>query len=114
MTKKYVVKYLIINRLYLRKSLRISSFKEKFAAFSMKTTDPKDLVKVNQILPIMQEHFGKSTSDAINIASVDVVTLFFHQSSKSTLSVPREYYCGVSYLILQYHLIETPVSLNRC
>ena len=30
------------------------------AAFSMKTTDSKDLVKVNQILPIMQEYFGKS------------------------------------------------------
>ena len=25
----------------------------------MKTTDPKGLAKVNQILPIMQEHFKK-------------------------------------------------------
>ena len=28
--------------------------------FHMKTTDSKNLVKVNQILPIMQEHFGNS------------------------------------------------------
>ena len=26
----------------------------------MKTTNSKDSVKVNQILPIMQEHFGQS------------------------------------------------------
>lgn len=44
----------------MQKSLVISNFKEKFATFSMKTTDSKDLVKVNQILPIMQEYFGNS------------------------------------------------------
>ena len=40
-------------RLYLRRN---ANFKEKLAAFSMKTTDSKDLVKVNQILPIMVNH----------------------------------------------------------
>ena len=35
--------------------MEISNFKEKLAAFSMKTTDSKDLAKVNQILPIMQD-----------------------------------------------------------
>ena len=30
----------------------------------MKTTDSKDLAKVNQILPIMQEYFGKSMNPA--------------------------------------------------
>ena len=40
--------------------MKISNFKEKLAAFSMKTTDSKDLVKVNQVLPIMQEYFGES------------------------------------------------------
>ncbi len=28
----------------------------------MKTTNSKDLVKVNQILPIMQDHFGLETA----------------------------------------------------
>ena len=32
----------------------------------MKTTNSKDLVKVNQILPIMQEHFGQS----VNLARI--------------------------------------------
>ena len=31
--------------------------KEYFTAFSMKTTDYKDLVKVYQIVPLMLEHF---------------------------------------------------------
>lgn len=39
---------------------KISNFKEKFAAFSMKTTDPKSLVKINQSLSIMQEYVGNS------------------------------------------------------
>lgn len=33
----------------------------------MKTTDSKDLVKVNQILPIMQEYFGNS----MNLARIE-------------------------------------------
>ena len=53
----------------MQKSLKISSFKEKFAAFSMKATDSKDLVKVNQILPIMQEYFGKS----MNLARIKLM-----------------------------------------
>ncbi len=32
----------------------------------MKITTSKDLVKVNQILPIMQEHFGQS----VNLARI--------------------------------------------
>ena len=42
----------------------------------------------------------------------DVVTFFFHQRSKITLSVPHKYYYGVSCLILQYHSIETPVPVK--
>lgn len=61
MTKSSTINHLIINRLYLqKKSFKISNFKEKFTAFSMKTTDSKDLVKVNPTLPIMQEYFGNS------------------------------------------------------
>lgn len=41
----------------------------------MKTTnDSKDLVKVNQILPIMQEHFGKS----MNLARIKLMALVIH------------------------------------
>lgn len=58
----------------MQKSLKISSFKEKFAAFSMKATDSKDLVKVNQILPIMQEYFGKS----MNLACIKLMAYMLH------------------------------------
>ena len=40
----------------------------------MKTTNSKDLVKVNQILPIMQEHFGQS----INLARIKLMALLLH------------------------------------
>ena len=40
----------------------------------MKTTNYKDLVKVNQILPIMQEHFGQS----INLARIKLMALLLH------------------------------------
>lgn len=40
----------------------------------MKTTNSKDLVKVNQILPIMQEHFGKS----MNLARIKLMALLIH------------------------------------
>ena len=72
--KNSIVKHLIINRLYLQKSLKISNFKEKLAAFSMKTTDSKDLAKVNQILPIMQEYFGKS----MNLARIKLMAYMLH------------------------------------
>jgi protease IV len=58
----------------LQKSLKISNFKEKLAAFSMKTTDSKDLAKVNQILPIMQEYFGKS----MNLARIKLMAYMLH------------------------------------
>ena len=58
----------------MQKSLKISSFKEKFAAFSMKATDSKDLVKINQILPIMQEYFGKS----MNLARIKLMAYMLH------------------------------------
>ena len=58
----------------MQKSLKISSFKEKFAAFSMKATDSKDLVKINQILPIMQEYFGKS----MNLACIKLMAYMLH------------------------------------
>jgi len=40
----------------------------------MKITDSKDLVKVNQILPIMQEHFG----DSMNLACVKLMAYMLH------------------------------------
>lgn len=40
----------------------------------MKTTNSKDLVKVNQILPIMQEHFGQS----MNLARIKLMPLLLH------------------------------------
>ena len=40
----------------------------------MKTTNSKDLVKVNQILPIMQEHFGQS----MNLARIKLMALLLH------------------------------------
>ena len=60
--------------MYLQKSLKISNFKEKLAAFSMKTIDFKDLAKVNQILPIMQEYFGKS----MNLARIKLMAYMLH------------------------------------
>ena len=54
--------------------MKISNFKEKFAAFSMKTTDFKDLAKVNQILPIMQEYFGNS----MNLARIKLMAYMLH------------------------------------
>ena len=72
--KILLFKYLIINRFYLQKSLKDSGFKEKLAAFSMKTTDFKDLAKVNQILPIMQEYFGNS----MNLARIKLMTYMLH------------------------------------
>ena len=40
----------------------------------MKTTNSKGLVKVNQILPIMQEHFGQS----MNLAHIKLMALLLH------------------------------------
>ncbi len=40
----------------------------------MKITDSKDLVKVSQILPIMQEHFGNS----MNLARIKLMALMLH------------------------------------
>ena len=40
----------------------------------MKTTDFKDLAKVNQILPIMQEYFGNS----MNLARIKLMTYMLH------------------------------------
>ena len=40
----------------------------------MKVTDSKDLVKVNQILPIMQEHFGKT----MNLARIKLIAYVIH------------------------------------
>ncbi len=40
----------------------------------MKTTDSKDLVKINQILPIMQEHFGNS----MNLARIKLMAYMLH------------------------------------
>ena len=40
----------------------------------MKTTDFKDLGKVNQILPMMQEHFGKS----MNLARIKFMAFMLH------------------------------------
>ena len=40
----------------------------------MKITDSKDLVKVTQILPIMQEHFGNS----MNLARIKLMAFMLH------------------------------------
>ena len=40
----------------------------------MKTTNSKDSVKVNQILPIMQEHFGQN----MNLARIKLMSLLIH------------------------------------
>ncbi len=40
----------------------------------MKNTNSKDICKVNDILPIMQEHFGKS----VNLARIKLMALFLH------------------------------------
>ncbi len=54
--------------------MKIRNFKEKFAAFSMKTTDSKELVKVNQILPIKQEFFGNSK----NLSRIKLTAYMLH------------------------------------
>ncbi len=53
---------------------KISNFKEKLAALFMETTDFKDLVKVNQILPIKQEYFGNS----MNLARIKLMAYMLH------------------------------------
>ena len=40
----------------------------------MKTTNSKDSVKVSQILPIMQEHFGHN----MNLARIKLMALLLH------------------------------------
>ena len=40
----------------------------------MKITESKDLVKVNQILPIMQEHFGNS----MNLTRIKLMAFMLH------------------------------------
>ncbi len=42
----------------------------------MKTTNFKDSVKVNQILPIMQEHFGQS----MNLARIKLMALLLEKA----------------------------------
>ena len=60
--------------MHFEKSLKFSNFKEKLTALSMKTTDSKDLAKVNQILPIMQEHFG----NLMNLARIKLMAYMLH------------------------------------
>ncbi len=83
--------------MYLQKSLKISNFKEKLAAFSMKTTDFKDLAKVNQILPIMQEYFGKSMS----LARIKLMAYMLHAL------------CGVQTVSLHKLVSAMPASVER-
>jgi hypothetical protein len=83
--------------LHLQKSLKISNFKEKLAAFSMKTTDFKDLAKVNQILPIMQEYFGKS----MNLARIKLMAYMLHAL------------CGVQTVSLHKLVSAMPASVER-
>lgn len=54
--------------------MKFSSFKEKFLVFSMNITDSKNLVKVNQILPIMQEYFGNS----MNLARIKFMAFILY------------------------------------
>ena len=58
----------------------------------MKTTNSKDLVKVNQILPIMQEHFGQS----MNLARIKLMYSVSYSTVRSLgtkLSLPPAKSC---------------------
>lgn len=48
----------------------------------MKTTDSKALVKVNQILPIMQEYFG----NWMNLARIKLMAYMLHALHQPLLS----------------------------
>ncbi len=54
--------------------LRLSRTSKVSPLFLMKTTNFKDSVKVHQILPIMQEHFGQS----MNLARIKLMALLLH------------------------------------
>ena len=57
----------------------------------MKTTNSKDSVKVNQILPIMQEHFGQS----MNLARIKLMALLLHALCVvQTVSLHKEHPSG--------------------
>ena len=59
----------------MRKSLKLVTLKKSLAAFSMKvTTTPGDCDKVNQIVPIMQEHLGP----VINLARIKLLAFVLH------------------------------------
>ena len=94
---KFISKRLIINGLCLQKSLEFSNIKEKFAALSMKVTDSKDLVKVSQILPIMQEYFGIS----MNLARIKLMAYMLHAL------------CGVQTVSLHKLASAMPASVER-
>ena len=62
---KCIAKHLIINGLCLQKPLRFSNFKEKFAAFSMKVTDSKDLLcKIIQNIRFRAPIFNQSLQES--------------------------------------------------
>ena len=63
----------------------------------MKTTTSKDLVKVNQILPIMQEHFGQS----MNLARIKLMAMLLHAL------------CVVQTVSLQKLAAAMPTSVER-
>ena len=70
----------------------------------MKTTNFKDSVKVNQILPIMQEHFGKN----MNLARIKLMALLLHalcvvqtvSLHKLADAMPQHYVLSVSLFII--------------
>ena len=51
----------------------------------MKTTDSKDLIKINQILPIMQEYFGKS----MNLGHIKLMTYMLTLCAVQTVSLHK-------------------------
>lgn len=78
-------------------TLKFSNFKEKIAAFSMKVTDSKDLVKVSQIRPIMQEYFGIS----MDLARIKLMAYMLHAL------------CGVQTVSLHKLASAMPASVER-
>lgn len=60
----------------MQKPLKICSFKEMFYRFVHESYDtlPKDCDKINQIIPIMQEHLGL----VMNLSRIKLLTFALH------------------------------------
>lgn len=61
--------------MYFEKSLESGDFKRTASAFRMKKAGPKNTVKSNQILPIMQDYAGKSMLSSSPLPAYDLIFL---------------------------------------